>query len=82
MLLGLLAQSGSPHLSITGGIIFSLFALLIAIWLVFTLIIRYHWKNYGTGGVEIFTMNFFYLVGSCIGIALMLGSALLYLTST
>jgi hypothetical protein len=81
MLLGILAQSGS-HITITGGLMFSLLALLIAIWLVFTLIIRYHWKNYGTGGVEVFTMNFFYLVGSFIGIALMLGSALLYLSST
>ena len=77
----LVGQSGF-HIPITALLIFSLLALLVAIWIVFTLIIRYHWKNYGTGGVEVFTMNFAYLAGSLILIGLMLASATLYLLSS
>ena len=81
MLLALFGQSGI-HITIGPVLVFSIFAMLLAVWLVFTLIIRYHWKNYGTGGVEIFTMNFIYIVGSVICIALMLISAAIYLTSS
>ena len=80
MTLALLGNSGF-HLPITGMLVFAVFFLLLAGWLVFTLVIRYHWKNYGTGGVEIFSMNFFYFTGSFIGIALMLISASLYFFS-
>ena len=81
MLLGLLAQSGI-HIPITAQLLFSLLAILLAGWLVFTLIIRYHWKNYSTGGVELFTMNFFYLLGSGVLIAGLLITGLLYVSSS
>jgi len=69
------------HIPITPLLLFATLALLIAVWAVFTLIVRYHWKNYGTGKLEVFTMNFFYLVGSLVLIALMVVCALLYLSS-
>jgi hypothetical protein len=69
------------HIPITPLLIFALLMLLLAGWGVFTVIIRYHWKNYGTGKLEVFTMNFLYLVGSGILIALLTISALLYYSS-
>jgi hypothetical protein len=69
------------HIPITPVLLFVVLALLVALWAIFTLVIRYHWKNYGTGKLEVFTMNFFYLAGSAILIGLLLISALLYLSS-
>lgn len=61
--------------------LFAVGALIIAGWLVFTVIIRYHWKNFGTGGVQLFAMNFFYIAGSAALAGLMILSAVLYLIS-
>ena len=69
------------HIPVTPQLIFSIAALLIAVWLIFSTILRYHWINYGTGGVQVFTMNFFYLVGSFTLGGLMVISALLYLAT-
>ena len=69
------------QISVSPLLIFSLLSLLLAVWLIFTIIIRYHWKNYGTKGVEILTMNFVYLSGSAVLIAFTIISALLYSTS-
>jgi len=73
---------GEIQLVVTPQLLFSVLALLLAIWLVFTLVIRYHWKNYSTGGAALFTMNFFYLAGSVVFIGLLLFFLLLYLGST
>lgn len=81
MILGLLAQEGY-RFTITPPLLFSILALLVSIWLVFTIILRYHWRNYGTGGAEVFTMNFTYFIGSFSLIGLMVGSVLLYLLSS
>ena len=70
------------QIPVTAILLFSLLALIIAGWLVFTLIIRYHWKNYGTGGVEILTMNFVYFVGSLVLGGFMTVSAIAYSLST
>lgn len=80
-MLGLLALSG-VNIPVAPQLIFSLLGLLLAFWIVFTLIIRYHWKNYGTGGVEVFTMNFIYLTGSGVLIVLMTVTATIYSFST
>lgn len=76
-----IGQSGF-HIPITPQLLFSVLSLLLAGWLVFTLIIRYHWKNYGTGGASIFAMNFFYFIGSGILLAVLLFSLLLYVASS
>ncbi len=81
MILGLLAKSGM-QITIPPIFIMIVLALLLAVWLVFTLIIRYHWKNYGTGGASIFKMNFFYLTGSAIFIIVLLLFGLLYIASS
>ena len=69
------------HIPITPLFLFAIMLLVLIGWVIFTLVIRYHWKNYGTGKLEVFTMNFFYLVGSAVLIALMGILALLYLSS-
>lgn len=69
------------HIPITPVLLFAILALLIVLWGIFTLIIRYHWKHYGTGKLEVFTMNFFYLTGSVVLIAFMGISAFLYSVS-
>lgn len=70
------------HIPVTPILLFSIMALTLVAWGIVTLVIRYHWKNYGTGKLEIFTMNFFYLAGSVILVTLMSVFALLYLVST
>lgn len=69
------------HIPVTPLLLFATLALLIAGWGIFTLVVRYHWKNYGTGKLEMFTMNFFYLIGSAVLLALMIIFALLYFFS-
>lgn len=69
------------HIPVTPMLLFAVLALLLAGWGIFTVIIRYHWKNYGTGKLEVFTMNFFYLTGSLVLIGLMLIFAFLYYSS-
>lgn len=80
MMLSLLGNS-DLQIPITAVLVMSIVLILLLVWAIFTIIIRYHWKNYGTGGVEIFTMNFLYLLGSIVLIVLMIGSALLYFFS-
>ena len=81
MLLDYLGQSGI-HIPVTPQLLFIILSLLLAVWLVFTLIIRYHWKNYSTKGTEAFAMNFFYLTGSGILIAGLLITGFLYITTS
>ncbi|OGZ05547.1 MAG: hypothetical protein A3C13_03690 [Candidatus Lloydbacteria bacterium RIFCSPHIGHO2_02_FULL_50_11] len=69
------------QIPVTPLLLFAVMALVVAMWGIFTLIVRYHWKHYGAGKLEVFTMNFFYLGGSLILITLMGASALFYLTS-
>lgn len=68
------------HVTITPLLLITLLSLLLAVWLVFTIIVRYHWKNYGTKGFEILRMNLLYLIGSGILIAFTILSLLLYST--
>lgn len=79
-MLTLLGQSGLL-LPVTPSLIIAIGALILAGWLIFSLIIRYHWKNYGTSGIEIFSMNFFYIIGSLVIGGLMVISGLLYIIS-
>ena len=81
MITGLLG-SLNLHIPLSPILIFSFAALLLAFWVTFTMVIRYHWKSYGTGDLEIVSLNFFYLVGSGIIIFFMVASALLYYTSS
>ena len=76
-----LAKTGL-HILLTPQVIFVILALLLAIWLTFTWMFRYHWKNYGTGKLEVLTMTFFYLGGSAILLGLTVTSAFAYFFSS
>ena len=57
-----------PHLSFTLPVtplfLFIIFTVLMAVWMGFSWIVRYHWKNYGTNPLEVMTMSLIYFVGS------------------
>lgn len=72
MLTGL-AASGL-HIPITPGLLLSLAALLIAVWAVYSLILRYHWKNYGVSALDSTLAGIIYIAGSLVLIALMLAA--------
>ncbi len=73
-----LAWTASLSLTISPTLIGIVFIVLCVIWIGFTLIIRYHWKQYGTGASEIFRMNFLYLSGSFTLLTLLLVSLIGY----
>ena len=52
-----------------------LFSILTAISLVHAVILRYHWKNYGNGALELVLVNLIYLVG----LAILLGGMALFI---
>lgn len=69
------------EISVSPMFIFVIAGLILTGWLIFTTIVRYHWKNYGTGGTQIFAMNFFYIAGSAILGGLMILFAVSYFIS-
>ncbi len=40
-----------------------IFSILTAVSLVHALVLRYHWKNYGNGAVELVLVNLIYFIG-------------------
>ena len=67
---GILFNQLSIHIPITPLLLFSLGALLFAVWAGFRIIAHYHWKNYGTNKLEVIKMTLIYFVGSAILLAL------------
>lgn len=68
----------SIHIPLSSLALFVILAILIVVWAIFTLIIRYHWKNFGTSEIDFVGMNVFYLTGSVILILGMAISAFLF----
>lgn len=68
----------SFQIPVTPSLLFALFALLVATWLICTIIFRYHWKNYTVSWLEVVSMNLIYFIGSGILLAGMGLFALLY----
>lgn len=59
-------------------LLFALLVLLFVAWIIFTLIIRYHWKKYGYSKLVHLKMNFVYFAGSGVLLLGMLLFAILY----
>lgn len=78
----LLLSSTSLHFTLSSVFIFGIILFLVVGWMIFTVVIRYHWKNYGSGDIEILRMNVMYLVGSGVIFTLMIASAFLYFASS
>lgn len=77
MILSTLGQMGI-QIPLTPFLIFLLLTLLMVAWGIFTWIVRYHWKSYGTSKLEVMSMSFVYFVGSGILLAGMALFAFLY----
>ncbi len=59
------------------GVLTVFFILFFLIWIVFTMIVRYHWSKYGASKLEVFKMNIIFFAGSiaifgALGIAMLL----------
>ncbi len=67
---GIAINQLSIHIPITPLLLFSLGALLLAVWAIFSIIVHYHWKNYGANKLEVIEMTLIYFVGSAILLAL------------
>ena len=63
----------SIHIPLVPFSLFLILVLLMGIWAVFTVVINYHWKNYGVSKIEFIGMNLIYFIGSGL---IMLGMAL------
>ena len=64
-------------------VFFILFALLFAGWLIYTIVLRYHWKKYAHSKLDIMHMDIIYFIGSGALLVAMAISALFYsLTAT
>lgn len=63
-MIGNIFEGFNVHIPITSPLLFSLGALILAVWAIFSIIARYHWKNYGTNKLEIMKMTLIYFVGS------------------
>lgn len=68
----------SIHIPLSAFALFVILAILVAVWAIFTLIIRYHWKNFGTSELDFVGMNVIYLTGSVILVLGMAISAFLF----
>jgi hypothetical protein len=77
MILATLGQMGF-RVPLTPFFLFILFTLLMGAWGVFSWIVRYHWKSYGTSKLDVMTMSLVYFVGSGILLAGMALFASLY----
>ena len=69
---------GSLELTITPILLFLAFLVLCAAWAVYSMILRYHWKEYGVNKLQIMLMSLIYGIGSLVLIGLILLSLLLY----
>lgn len=66
------------HIPITPFLLFAVFAVLLFLWALFTWIVRYHWKSYGTNKLDVMSMSFIYFIGSAVLLAGMALFAFLY----
>ena len=78
----MILQEIALHIPVTPFFLFAIFALLVLVWGLFTLIIRYHWKSYGVNTLHVLAMNLTYFIGSAILLAAVALFAFLYYGST
>ncbi len=81
MILTTLGQMGF-HVPLTPFFLFVLFALLLGAWAIFSWIVRYHWKAYGTSKLDVISMSLIYFIGSGVLLAGMTLFVFLYSMST
>ncbi|MBI2120419.1 MAG: hypothetical protein HYT94_02215 [Parcubacteria group bacterium] len=65
-------------ITLTKSTVWMFFALILAIWMIATLVIEYHWKSYATDTKKISSMRFAYRIGSYFLLAIIFLAALFY----
>lgn len=65
-------------LSINGRVIWLFFAFVILVWILATLILEYHWKNYAVGEKKISQIRLSYRIGSAFLLIILFLSVLAY----
>lgn len=65
-----------PSLAITGTAAWMLFALVAALWMIATLVLEYHWKNYAVEEHRVAPVRFLYRAGSFFLLAIIFLSVL------
>lgn len=53
-----------PSIAITGTLIWILFAFVVALWAIATLVLEYHWNNYAVDGKKVTAVRLVYRAGS------------------
>jgi hypothetical protein len=64
--------------TITGSLIWVLFAFVTTIWVIATLVLEYHWKNYAINEQKISSVRFLYRAGSFFLLAIIFLSVFSY----
>ncbi len=68
-----------PSLIITETTVWIFFAFVIAVWLIATLVLEYHWKNYTIDEQKITSVRFAYRAGSFFLLAIILLATISFL---
>jgi hypothetical protein len=67
-----------PTLSITGATVWMFFAFVIAVWVIATLVLEYHWENYAVNEQKIVSVRFLYRAGSFFFLAIIFLTVISY----
>lgn len=67
-----------PSLVITGVTVWLFFAFIVLVWMLATLILEYHWKNYAVGEKKISRIRLSYRIGSAFLLIVLFLSVLAY----
>jgi hypothetical protein len=71
----------SLHIPLTAGVLMIIFAIVVLLWAIHMVVMRYHWKNYGNDALILLQMNMLYFIGSAILLGLLFFSMTLYASS-
>jgi uncharacterized protein YqgC (DUF456 family) len=80
MLLTTLANS-NIHIPLSVPFLVGIFLVLLVIWIIHMIVMRYHWNNYGNSNVTLLKANILYFLGSFLLFAV-LGISLLTYAAT
>ena len=59
-------QQMNFHVTISPLLLGVAVAAIFVFWLIYSSVVFYHWKNYGTGKLEILQMSLIYFIGSSV----------------
>ena len=63
-------------------VLYLIFGVLLVAWIIYSIILRYHWKKYATSKLDTMRMDIIYFIGSAVLIGAMTIAALAYSLSS